>query len=63
MAKVFKGFNLNLGTKKEVKMLRDVLSSYEGTGEEENRLINEIIEAIDDKVSFDNDVNTDGACD
>ena len=58
MAKVFKGFNLNLGTKKEVKMLREIMQEcVDNSPEDLADLAQEIIEAIDDKVVFDDDSN------
>lgn len=56
MAKVFKGFNIHLESKAKVKALRDILDNFDAcNNEEEAELAQEIIEAIDEKVEFDND--------
>ena len=49
MIKVFKGFNINVGTKADLKVLRDILA------ESDSDVAQSVVDAIDEKVTFDTD--------
>lgn len=49
MIKVFKGFNINVGAKADLKVLRDILA------ESDSDVAQSVVDAIDEKVTFDTD--------
>jgi len=55
MAKVFKGFNIHLESKTKVKQLRELLAGNAEDGDDFQEIAQEIIDAIDEKVTFDSD--------